>query len=178
MSERKSLATVWLSGCTGCHMSFLDCDEKLLELPSRARIVYTPLADFKTYPDEVDIALVEGAVATEADLALLRSVRQHSHVLVAFGDCAVSGNITAMRNGRSRNEVLARGFGDGAGDMGKRPEDGIPVLLEEVAPLHRFVDVDLFLPSCPPAPELIWYVITELLEGRTPVIDREKLRYG
>ncbi|MDT8325370.1 MAG: oxidoreductase [Bacteroidota bacterium] len=178
MNARKTLATVWLSGCTGCHMSLLDCDEKLLELPARADIVYSPFADIKSFPAEVDITLVEGAVSTDADIALLHTVRKHTRTLVAFGDCAVSGNITAMRNAAGLDAVLARGFGVRGHEMGKQSGDGIPVLIDTVIPLHRLVDVDVFLPSCPPSPELIWYVLNELLSGRQPEMDREKLRYG
>jgi len=178
MSALKSLATVWLSGCTGCHMSLLDCDETLLALPGKARIVYSPLADIKVFPENVDITLVEGAVATDADAALLHRVRKHTETLVAFGDCAVSGNITAMRNGLPNTAVLSRGYGAVGLEMGTVPEDGIPVLNETVLPVHRLVDVDVFLPSCPPSPAMICYVLDELLAGRTPQLNREQMRHG
>ena len=66
MSKLK-LATVWLDGCSGCHMSFLDMDERLLELAELVDVVYSPIVDAKEFPDEVDIALVEGAVASVDD---------------------------------------------------------------------------------------------------------------
>lgn len=178
MSTLKSLATVWLSGCTGCHMSLLDCDEKLLELPGKARIVYSPFADIKIFPRDVDITLVEGAVATDADAALLHQVRERSRTLVAFGDCAVTGNITAMRNSLRHTDILARRFGAVGAGMGTQPEDGIPLLREKVLPVHRLVDVDVFLPSCPPTPSMICYVLDELLAGRQPRFNSEQLRYG
>ena len=68
------LATVWLDGCSGCHMSFLDIDERLLAVADLVDLVYSPLVDFKTYPDEVDIALVEGAVASEEDLHKIKKI--------------------------------------------------------------------------------------------------------
>ncbi|HYG67093.1 MAG TPA: hypothetical protein VD838_05515, partial [Anaeromyxobacteraceae bacterium] len=96
--RRPRLATVWMGGCSGCHMSFLDLDERLLELAAKADVVFTPIADVKTYPEDVDVALVEGAVANEEHLHVIRTVRARTKLLVAFGDCAVTGNVTAIRN--------------------------------------------------------------------------------
>ncbi len=66
--KKIKLATVWLAGCSGCHMSFLDLDEWLLDLAQKVEIVYSPIADIKDYPDGVDICLVEGAIANEENL--------------------------------------------------------------------------------------------------------------
>ena len=96
--SRPRIATVWLGGCSGCHMSFLDLDEWLFELASAADVVYSPIADVKRFPDDVDVALVEGAVANEDNLELARQVRASTHFVVSFGDCAVTGHVTAMRN--------------------------------------------------------------------------------
>jgi len=173
-----NIASVWLSGCTGCHMSFLDLDERLMELPRLARIVFTPFADMKSFPQDVDITLVEGAVATSTDLELLRTVRASTRQLIAFGDCAVTGNITAMRNTFGRDQVLAAAYGTEGKHFGQDASHHLPSLLEQVLPIHRLVDVDFYLPGCPVSHELIWYVLTEMIEGRRPVLDRKKLRYG
>ena len=92
------LATIWLDGCSGCHMSLLDMDERLLDVVEKYELVYSPLVDVKEFPDNVDVTLVEGAVSTEADLAKLRKVRARTRALVSLGDCAVTGNIPALRN--------------------------------------------------------------------------------
>ncbi|MGD0436813.1 MAG: NADP oxidoreductase, partial [Bryobacteraceae bacterium] len=97
-SAKPTLATVWLDGCSGCHMSFLDMDERLLDLAEKADLVYSPLVDRKDFPDRVDIALVEGAVSNEDDLVKIRKVRAHTRILVSLGDCAVTSNIPGMRN--------------------------------------------------------------------------------
>jgi NAD-reducing hydrogenase small subunit len=96
--SKKRIATVWLDGCSGCHMSFLDMDERLVELFQQADLVYSPLVDLKEFPEEVDITLVEGAVSSEEDLHKIRMVRERTKILVAFGDCAVTGNVPSMRN--------------------------------------------------------------------------------
>ena len=66
--NKMRLATAWLDGCSGCHMSILDLDERLIELTQFADLVYSPLVDTKEYPENVDIVLVEGAVSTDEDL--------------------------------------------------------------------------------------------------------------
>ncbi len=109
MSKLK-LATVWLDGCSGCHMSFLDMDERLLEIAELVDVVYSPIVDTKEFPDEVDIALVEGAVASVDDEKKIKKIRAHSKLLVAMGDCAVAGNVPSMRNpigprGNSRSRL-------------------------------------------------------------------------
>ncbi|MFM9088709.1 MAG: oxidoreductase, partial [Cyanobium sp.] len=87
-------ATVWLAGCSGCHMSFLDLDEFLFELAERVEVVYSPVAsDAKHYPEGVDLVLVEGAVANADNLALALQVRERSRWVVSFGDCAVTANV-------------------------------------------------------------------------------------
>ena len=165
---RPRLATVWLGGCSGCHMSFLDLDEVLLDLLARADLVYGPLVDAKVFPEGVDVTLVEGAVANEDHLALVRAVRRRTRLLVAMGDCAVTGNVTALRNGAGgAAPVLARVFrelADPGGDPPRAP--GIlPPLLDRVLPVHQVVPVDGFLPGCPPAPADLLRVLDAALAG-------------
>src|SRR3954463_7134638 len=86
------LATIWLDGCSGCHMSFLDLDERLIALTTQMDLVYSPLVDRKDFPDQVDVTLVEGSVSSEEDLHKIQKVRAHTRLLVSLGDCAVTGN--------------------------------------------------------------------------------------
>src|SRR5918911_758095 len=110
--SRPRLATVWLDGCSGCHMSFLDLDERLIEISERAVLVYSPLIDAKDYPQRVDVCLVEGAVATEEDLTKIRMIRERTRVLVSFGDCAVTANVPGMRNPIGARPLLERAYLD------------------------------------------------------------------
>jgi NAD-reducing hydrogenase small subunit len=166
---KPTFATTWLDGCSGCHMSFLDMDERLLEIAARADLVYSPLIDIKDYPDYVDFCLVEGAVASEDDLVKIRKLREHTGTLISFGDCAVTANVPAMRNPIGPRPLLERAYLENATINRQIPLDVVPALLPMARPVHRVVKVDVFLPGCPPSADLIYGVLVDLLEGRTPV---------
>ena len=171
------VATTWLDGCSGCHMSFLDMDERLVDIADKIDIVYGPLVDAKDIPDDIDVVLIEGAVSSAADTKMVQRLRERSRLLVSFGDCAVTANVPAMRNRFSPAQVLERAYIENATLNAQKPCEGIPPLLDQARPLHEFVDVDVFLPGCPPPVEAIVYMLQELLEGRTPDLG-EKSRFG
>lgn len=174
-------ATMWLGGCSGCHMSFLDMDEWLIDLSSKVDLVYGPLVDVKVFPENVDITLVEGAVANEDNLHMVRQARERSRYIIAFGDCAVTGNVTALRNPLGvALEVLKPVYLDN-GDLNPRiPDDReiVPILLDNVKPVHAVVPVDYYLPGCPPPADRIRSVLEALLEGRTPQLEGNERRFG
>jgi NAD-reducing hydrogenase small subunit len=176
MSKVK-FATVWLDGCSGCHMSFLDTDEKLLELASKIDVVYSPLVDNKIFPKNVDVTLVEGAVSSDEDLKKIQQIRSKTKILIALGDCAVTGNIPSMRNKFEVNTILRRAYVENATIGGKIPDVDLPTLLPEARPVHEVVKVDMYLPGCPPPADVIYYVLSELLANRTPNIE-QRTRFG
>ena len=108
--ERITVATAWLDGCSGCHMSFLDIDERLFELATKVDIVYSPLVDAKVLPEQVDVGILEGSVSTEDDLEKARAFRKRCTLLISLGDCAVNGNVPAMRNQFKLADVMDRAF--------------------------------------------------------------------
>ncbi len=181
--DKIRFATVWLAGCSGCHMSFLDLDEFLFDVAEAVDVVYSPVAsDIKEYPDNVDICLVEGAIANEENLKLLLKVRQRTKFLISFGDCAVTANVPAMRNMLNGTDpVLKRCYLELSDDSGQIPKDSdiVPELLEKVQPIHHLIDVDLFLPGCPPSAQRIKDAIAPLLKGERPVMEgREMIKFG
>ena len=165
------VATVWMDGCSGCHMSFLDMDERLLELADKMELVYSPLVDIKKFPENVDVTIVEGAVSSEDDLKKAKLIRARSKILVALGDCAVTSNVPGMRNQFGPKAVLARAYLENASINPLVPSVDVPALLPQSRPLHEFVAVDVFVPGCPPSADLIHHAVAELLAGRMPVLD-------
>lgn len=167
-TKRKArLATVWLDGCSGCHMSFLDLDERLLDIAAVADLVYSPLVDRKDFPTDVDVTLVEGAVSSAEDEHKITLVRERTRYLVAFGDCAVTGNVPSMRNPIGPRAILERTYLENV-TQPRIPDRVVPVLLARVRPVHQVVPVDLTLPGCPPSPDLIARVVLDLIAGRMP----------
>jgi NAD-reducing hydrogenase small subunit len=171
------VATLWLDACSGCHMSIFDMDERLLELAEQVDFVYTPLVDTKEFPEEVDVAIVTGSVSYDEDLEKLQQVRARTKTLVSLGDCAVSGNVPTKRNPYKVADVLDHSFIDLATEQQQIPQQSLPQLLPYVRPLHEVVDVDVFVQGCPPSADLIYYVLTELVAGRTPDL-ADKMRPG
>jgi NAD-reducing hydrogenase small subunit len=178
------LATVWFGGCSGCHMSFLDLDEFLVDLVEQVEIVYSPVVDVKEYPENVDVCLIEGAICNEDNLELLHKVRQRTKVLVSFGDCAVTANVPAIRNqlGLGNSEsVLQRAYVENAQFNQRVPSAGdgiVPTLLDRVLPVHEVVHVEYFLPGCPPPAERIKAVVSQLLSGVEPKLEGTQLKFG
>ena len=168
MNERKPrIATVWLGGCSGCHMSFLDLDERLIELAQLADVVFTPIADIKVFPEAVDVTLVEGAVANSDHLEMLHAVRARTHVLASLGDCAITGNVTALRNVWPVEAVLHNAYVEHASASPQVPDEPgiLPHLTPRVVPLHHVVAVDAYIPGCPPDADRIWNALLALLHG-------------
>lgn len=171
MTERKiRLATVWLDGCSGCHMSLLDTDERLIEVARRVDVVWGPLVDNKEFPENVDVTLVEGAISSVEDLHRIKLVRARTGILVSLGDCAVTGNVPAMRNRFGARAVLRRAYLENETLDAQIPRQVIPELLPMVRPVHEVVPVDVFVPGCPPSADLIFSVLSDLLEGKRPVL--------
>jgi NAD-reducing hydrogenase small subunit len=172
------VATMWLSGCSGCHMSFLDLDERIVELVKLVDILYSPIVDVKEIPD-VDVGIVEGCVNNNEQEHELKILRSRCKVLIALGDCAVTGNIPGLRNQFTLKDCLLRAYEQTESTkISCIPNDPVvPVLNAKARPLQEFVKVDLSIPGCPPDADTIWYALTELLAGRMPQWTEKNLRY-
>jgi NAD-reducing hydrogenase small subunit len=158
-------------------MSLLDVDEALVAVLRKADIVFGPLVDAQEWPEDVDVAVIEGAVSSQDDLKLAQQARARSKVVVALGDCAVTSNVPSMRNGIPTRRLLERVYVEGASEAPGVPTDGVPPLLRQAVPLHEVVRVDVHVPGCPPKPNAILMALSELLEGRKPDLG-SKLRFG
>lgn len=159
-------------------MSILDLDERLIDLAKLVELTASPITDVKEIP-EVDVGIVEGAVCNEEHEHVLRTMRRRCKVLIALGDCAITGNIPALRNQFKLQEVVARGFIETEStQVGEVPDTAVvPRLLKRVRPIQEFVKVDVHIPGCPPDADTIWYALTELLAGRRPQWSDTNLKY-
>ena len=175
--RRARLATVWLDGCSGCHMSLLDVDEAIIGIAKRVEVVYGPLVDAQEFPKAVDVVLIEGAISSQEDLEKIRLIRQRSKLVIALGDCAVTGNVPAMRNQIAPRKLLERIYIEGVQENPGIPTEGVPALLRHAIPVHEVVKVDLHVPGCPPPAAAIAFVLGELLDGRVPDLS-SKVKFG
>jgi NAD-reducing hydrogenase small subunit len=172
------VATTSLAGCFGCHMSLLDIDERLIDLIELVDFDRTPITDIKRI-GRCDLGIIEGGAANAENVEVLRSFREHCRILVAMGACAIDGGIPAMRNSFALSECLEEAFIDGVGlaNRGIPNDPELPLLLNQVHPIHEIVKVDYFLPGCPPSGDAIWTFLTALLEGRPIQLPYRQLHY-
>ena len=172
------IATAWLDGCAGCHMSFLDMDEAIIDVAQAVEFTRSPITDIKEFP-EVDVGLLTGAIGMNEHEEEAKELRKKCKILIVLGDCACFGGISSMRNAFSKEEVLRRAYIESEstkdGKIPSSPE--IPALLEKALPVSAVVKVDCFVPGCPPSAEAIKYALTELLQGRIPVLPSEMMRF-
>lgn len=174
------IATDWLAGCAGCHMSFLDIDERIVKLLESVEFTSSPVTDLKHPPkDGVTVGILEGAISNTHNVEVAKQMRERCQILVAVGDCATFGGIVAMRNMVGTQAALERAYLETetttGGSIPDSSELGKP--LETVTGVDKVVKVDVFVPGCPPSADAFFYVITELLAGRKPVLPPELFKY-
>ena len=168
-----TIATDWLAGCAGCHMSILDIDERIVALLEVVDLTSSPVTDLKHPPKEgVTVGILEGAICNTHNIAVAKRMRERCQILIALGDCATFGNIPAMRNLVGTEAALKRAYLEAEsvvdGLIPDSPELGKP--LETVTGINDVVKVDLFIPGCPPSADSIFFALSELLAGRVPVV--------
>lgn len=180
MSKPK-VATVFLAGCFGCHMSFLDIDERLEQLVELVDLSKSPLTDIKTFSERCRIGLIEGSCANEENVHLLRQLRANCDILVSVGECAIQGDIPSMRNTMPLRECLEEAYCTGPSvykPSARIPDDTeLPLLLNRVVPCHEVVKVDWFLPGCPARADAIWAALTALLNDEPVRLPYDLLKY-
>jgi F420-non-reducing hydrogenase small subunit len=150
------VSTDWLSGCSGCHVAMVDLHEKLLGLVEEVDFVRVPvLMDEKEYP-RADVGIVEGAVRSDHDRVALEKMRASVDKLIAFGTCAVYGGPSGLGWLHEREDVMAAIYDGGPTNAGgERPDSDAPTLEDSVVPIDEVVEVDAYLPGCPPHPYFI-----------------------
>jgi len=181
--DKKIVATASLAGCFGCHMSFLDIDERILDLIQLVEFNKSPIDDIKEFTTRCDIGLIEGGCANDENVHVLKDFRRHCRTLVAVGECAVMGGLPALRNTIPIRECLEEAYLSGltvkdTNNERIMPNDiEIPRILDRVYPLHEVVKIDYFLPGCPPTADMIWNAVYALVTGSELELPYEVIRY-
>jgi F420-non-reducing hydrogenase small subunit len=187
MTEKGKLANYWAASCGGCEIALLGINEKILNVADAFDIVLWPVAvDAKVRSIEkmedksIDLCLFNGAIRTSEQEYMARLLRAKSKVMVAFGSCAHEGCIPGLANVTNREEIFQTAYFDTPSTH--NPEGVVPLTETEVdegmlylpefydtvKTLGQTVEVDYFLPGCPPEPERIWDAIVAILEGKLP----------
>jgi len=163
MANKIRVATTSLAGCFGCHMSFLDIDERMLQLVEVVEFDRSPITDIE-HCTNCDIGLIEGGVCNSENVHVLREFRNNCKILVAVIPL---------------EECLNEAYLDGIGvENPQIPSDiELPLLLHQVHPIHEIVKIDYYLPGCPPSADVFWKFLTDLIEGREPVLPYELVHY-
>jgi len=157
------VSVISLTCCAGCVSSFLNAGEALLDVLSKdLEIVYSPtFMDLKEIP-KVDLAVVEGGVRTVHDEELIKEVRAKSRILVAIGICATHGGITSLGNILSVKQLLEK-------EYSLTSSNKLPKLEDLMYPIGNFVDVDYYVPGCPPMPFLILHTLKSIVNEKKPL---------
>ena len=175
------IATTSLAGCFGCHMSILDIDDRILKLVELVDFDKSPIDDIKKFTGQCAIGLIEGGCANEDNVEVLRDFRKNCDIIIALGECAIMGDIPAMRNMVPLKECLEEAYLNGPSvhnPSGQIPNDEeIPLLLNKVYPINEVVKVDYYLPGCPPRADLIWQALVALLNNKPMDLPYELIKY-
>jgi F420-non-reducing hydrogenase small subunit len=185
MSKPK-VALYWCASCGGCEEAVVDLAERVLDLVGLVDIVFWPVAlDFKltdvvAMPDKsIDVCLINGGVRTTENEKIAKLLRAKSKMVIAYGACSSWGGVPGLANLSSRQEILDWVYRDASTTDNKtntRPmplvEEEVtlelPTLLAELEPLDKVIDVDYYIPGCPPTPDVIWKALTTILSGNLP----------
>jgi len=170
------VATTSLAGCFGCHMSILDIDERILQLIELVEFDRSPITDIKTC-GICDIGIIEGGVCNAENVHVLTEFRRNCKILIAIGACAINGGLPAQRNSLDIRDILAAVYAQPGRGVYVPNDPEIPLLLNKVHPLHEVVQIDYFLPGCPPSGDAIWKFLTDLLAGHTPTLGHGLIHY-
>lgn len=181
------LAVYWAADCGGCSVALLDINEKILEVGEAADIVFWPMTtDFKVSDvinledQSIDICLFSGAIRNSENQHMAELLRQKSKILISFGACACFGGIPGLANLFTKEEILETIFETTPSTNNpekiypntkvKVPEGELtlPEFYNHVYTLDQKVDVDYYLPGCPPVPDTIWSAIELLISGARP----------
>lgn len=172
----------WAASCGGCEITVLDLDEKLLEVSKNMEIKFWPVAmdtkygEIEAMPDKYfDVVLFNGGIRNEENEHMAKLLRRVSKILVAFGSCAIHGCVIGLGNIFSSKELIRRAYVEAESNSRenivptpKYDSLTIPEVLEYLKTLDEVVEVDYYVPGCPPPPELVYDFMCKIISGQLP----------
>jgi F420-non-reducing hydrogenase small subunit len=185
--EKLKFAFYWAASCGGCEIAVLDINEKILDVVAKADIVFWPVAmdikynDVEAFPDKyIDVCFFNGAIRTEEQEYMAKLLREKSKVMIAFGSCAQLGGIPGLANVANRKEVFERAYL--LSPSTNNPDSvtpktsfkvaegelNLPEFFDTVKTLDQTVDVDYYLPGCPPNSDLIVKAVEAIAKNELP----------
>lgn len=178
-NEKVRLNTEWLCDCGGCHVALVDLHEKILKVLENIEIQKCPvLTDIKGYP-EADIGILTGSIRTEHDRQAALDMRKCCKTIIAFGTCAVYGGLHGAGLAHTREQIMDHVYK--ASPTTKTdfiPDMNISGLEKMVVPVDEVIDVDLYLPGCPPHAHFIFEALATLIDNRAPKTGQETVCGG
>jgi len=176
---KPKVAFYWCASCGGCEEAVVDLDEALLDVVNAVEIVFWPVAldfkvkDLRAMPDgSILAAFINGAVRNSEQREMVELLRAKSRVVVAFGVCAQSGGIPGLANLTDAASIIAEVYRGGVTPQRVHRENGyaltLPEFFDTVAALDAVIDVDYYVPGCPPTPNIIRDAVNALLSGDLP----------
>jgi [NiFe] hydrogenase diaphorase moiety small subunit len=179
--EKKTIATISLAGCFGCHMSMLDVDLELLDIVEFVEFNKSPINDIKVFTKQCNVGLIEGGCCNSENIEVLKEFRKKCDVLVSVGECAIWGGLPAMRNtipiGECLEEAYLNGITTEAGEYVIPYSEDLPKILDKVYPCNEIVKIDYFIPGCPPDANHIWKAVKNLLWGEEYSVLYSEFKY-
>ncbi len=187
MAEKPKVAICWLGGCGGCDEAVVDINEAVLSVAAAVDFVLWPVAlDFKYESigalgkDEIALSIINGNVRNTDHEEVAKLLREKSRLVLAFGACACIGGTPGLANLRTREDIFGWVYRDAptvVNPKGNMPQPStnvngqeltLPAFTEQALPLDRVIDVDYYLPGCPPPPQLVLNAVSAVLEGNLP----------
>ncbi len=185
MSEKKKIGFYWCAACGGCEVSVLDINEMIFDVVEQADIVFWPCAMDPKYEDvkamdedEMDFIFINGSVRLEENKEMVELLRKKAKNVVAYGSCSSIGGLFGLGNLHSRKELLETGYstkstdGDTVPKRKSQVEEGeleLPGMLPHIKPLDQVVEVDYYIPGCPPLPVQLEEAFPALLDDDVEV---------
>jgi F420-non-reducing hydrogenase small subunit len=178
-TEKIRLNTEWLCDCGGCHVALVDLHEKILNVLESVEIQKCPvLTDEKDYP-EAEIGILTGSIRTEHDRHAAIEMRKKCKTIIAFGTCAVYGGLHGAGLAHSREEIMDHVYRNNPTTKTDfLPDVGVDELEKLVTPIDEVIEVDLYLPGCPPHAHFIFEALSTLIEGKEPRVKQESVCGG